>query len=432
MRSLTGGGVGWLRRLWPRPTGAAAPSGGSEAIAPVEPMLGAIEALMCEGVVHRPGEAPSAARASRMDPAGSPPRNAFGRPVEEEVGTGPAGSVAVATGMALAGLRATAFLAGDELASTHEALHGAADRLAPLVLHAANGDAGHAAYHGVADSGFFQVLPSCGQEALDLSLVARWIAERALVPGLVATDGMAIERLRLPDEDTVRAFLGAPDESIPSPTEAQRLLFGSERPRLLRWFDPDRPVATGGTRGPLEEARARLGGQLFFRDHLADLARQGMEELTRLTGRPLSFLLPHLMEDAELVLVAQGAVAQAARAAADHLRRSRGWKVGVLGVTWLRPLPALELAEALRGRRAVAVVEALDDPLAGKPPLLRELEGAVSATDGWLSATCAGLGPDPARLLALCELLRRPDRPRRVQMDRVAVPGTTGFPRRDA
>ena len=33
----------------------------------------------------------------------------------------------------------------------------------------------------------------------------------------------------------------------------------------------------------------------------------------------------------------------------------------MLGLTWLRPLPAQQLAEALRGRRPVAVIEPLDD-----------------------------------------------------------------------
>jgi len=36
-------------------------------------------------------------------------------------------------------------------------------------------------------------------------------------------------------------------------------------------------------RGAAEEARARLGSRIFFRDHVAELAREGMMELTRVT-----------------------------------------------------------------------------------------------------------------------------------------------------
>jgi pyruvate-ferredoxin/flavodoxin oxidoreductase len=367
-----------------------------------------------------------------MEPAGPPARNAFGRPVQEEIGAGAQGSVAVATGMALSGLRATAFLRGDELASAHDALRNAADRLAPLVIHVLNDDGGHAGYHGVSGCGLFQVLPSSGQEAVDLTLVARWVTERALVPGLVATDGMAVERLRPPDEEMVRTYLGYPDEAIRNPTHAQGTLFGIERARMLRWFDPDRPVATGGIRDSAEGARARLGSRLFFWNHVEDLAREAMAELARLTGRPLSFVDAYHLDNAEGVLVAQGAAVQVAKAVAGHLRRARGWKLGVLGLTWLRPLPVRELVDALKGHRAVAVVEPLDDPLAPEPRLFRELKGLMGGAEGWISATYASGDPDPARLSSLCALLRGRERPHRIQLDRVAMPQATGFPRRDA
>jgi pyruvate-ferredoxin/flavodoxin oxidoreductase len=424
--------AGWLRRFWGRSPAEPGPYPGSEALLPSDQALEALEGLICEGLVRTPGTPACAGVARRLDPPGPPARNAFGRPLREEIGTGTRGSVAVATGMALSGLRATAFLAGDELVSGQDDLCAAAQRLVPLVLHVSNTQGGHAGYHRVAGSGLFQALASSGQEALDLSLLARWLAERALVPGLVASDAGCIERLKLPDEELVRAYLGHPDEPIASPTEGQRILFGNQRARLLRWFDPARPVATGEIRGEAEAARARLGNRVFFWDHVRELAIQGMQELARLTGRPLSFLSRYRLADAQLVLVAQGAAVQAARAAADALRRSRGWKVGVVGVSWLRPFPAPELVEALVQDRAVAVIEVLDDPLAAEAPLLREIEAALGAGPRLLSATCAAPGPDPAQLAALCELLREPKRPRRVRLDRVAVSQTSGFPRRDA
>jgi pyruvate-ferredoxin/flavodoxin oxidoreductase len=394
VRNLVGSGVGWLSRLWRGPGEGREPAPGSEVLLPLEEALGELESLLCAGAVHWPA-APASAAAARRAERGRPSRNAFGQALEEEVASGPAGVVALATGMALAGLRATAFLRGDQLPAAHAALADAAERRVPLVLHSTHADARHEGYHRVAGSGCFQIVAASGQEALDLSLVARWLAERALVPGLVATDGIGIERLRLPDEELVRSYLGAPDEPLASPTEAQRILFGTERPRALAWFDPDRPVATAGLRGVAGEARARLGGRLFFWDHVRDLAQQGMEELSRLTGRPLSFVSSHRLDDAELVLVTQGVVTQTARAVADHVRREHGWKVGVLGVTWLRPLAVRELTEALQGRRAVAVVECVDEPLAHAPPLLRELRAAIGPKDSWVSATCSG--PFPRR-----------------------------------
>jgi pyruvate-ferredoxin/flavodoxin oxidoreductase len=432
MARLTGGGLGWLHRLWRRAAEESASRPGNPAVLAVEQALGALEAGLCEGMVRRAGEPVTAAAARRVELPGAPPRNLFGRPVQEEASAAPEDAVAVATGMALAGLRATVFLSGDELWSCSEALRSCADRLTPLVLHAAGGAGGHGGYHAVAGSGHFQAMAGSGQEALDLALVARWVAERSLLPGLVATDCASVESLALPAEETIRAYLGHPDQPIDSPTEAQRLLFGHQRPRLLQWFDPDRPVATGGLREAQEASRARLAGRHFFWEPVAELARQGMEELSGITGRPLSFATPYQLEDAEVVLVGQGAVARAARAMADHLRRTRRCKVGVLGITWLRPFPAGEVAEALAGHRAVAVLEAMGDAPAAGTPLYREVAEAAGRPDGWISATCAGVAPSPETLAGLCELLRRPERPQRVELERLAAPGPGGFPRRDA
>jgi pyruvate-ferredoxin/flavodoxin oxidoreductase len=396
------------------------------------PALEALEALVCDGFVHSPGAPPSAAAARRWNAPGPGTRNAFGRPVQEETGAGPGGSVAVATGMTLGGLRATAFLGGDELVAVHDDLRAAAERLVPLVIHASVGAAGHSATHAVAGAGCFLVHAASAQEALDWSLVARWLAERALVPGILATDGDQVERLRLPDPETVRSYLGHPDEPVASPTESQRLLFGSERPRLLRWFDAERPVATGGTRSPGDAARARTGRRVFFWNHLPDLASEAMRELARLTGRELSFVSRHQLEGAECVLVSQGATLQSARAAADLLRRGRGWKVGVLGIHWLRPFPARQVAEALAGHSAVAVIEVSDDPFAAEAPLLREVESAAGVAGRWSSATCGAEGPDPAGLAELCARLRQPDPPRHIELDRPRAERASGLPRRDA
>jgi pyruvate/2-oxoacid:ferredoxin oxidoreductase alpha subunit/ferredoxin len=352
--------------------------------------------------------------------------------VVEEFAAAAGDRVAVATGMALAGLRASALLAGDELVAAGAALRSSAERRTPLVLHAAGGGVGHDGCLAVAESGCFQVLASSGQEALDWTLVARWAAERALVPGLVLTDTTAVERLELPARETILDYLGRPDEPIPSPTDAQRILFGVERPRALAWFDPNRPVATGGIRSGGDADRARAAGRRYFWEPLAELLGEGMAELARRTGRPLAWLQPYRLDDAELVLVARGAALQVARAVADQLRDTRRWQVGVLGVPWLRPFPAAEVARALAGQRAVAVVEPLGARPPGGAPFFRELAAASGGGDGWISAICAGSGPTPAALAGLCELLRGAEHPLQVNLERACAPGSGRFPRRDA
>ncbi|MBW2273012.1 MAG: hypothetical protein JRG96_07055, partial [Deltaproteobacteria bacterium] len=342
------GGLAWLQRLW-RSKGASAESAaaGGQGVLRVEDALADLEARLCEAIALPGGEAPrplTGAGGLRSLAASRAPSNVFGRTLVSEVVHGAGSAVSLATGMTLAGLRSSAFLAGDELAGARGALDGAASRMAPMVLHVAMGSTGHRGYHAVADSGCFQIFAGCGQQALDLSLVARWLAERALCPGVIATDADGLEGLQVPDAELIRSYLGAPGDSAASTGEAQRILFGSERRRLLAWFDPDRPVATGELGGSRQSTRGR---ELFFREPLVELARQGMEALSSLTGRPLAFLDEQGMGDAEVVLVAQGAVARCARAVADELRRRRGLRVGVVGITWLRPLPKGELVRAL-------------------------------------------------------------------------------------
>jgi pyruvate-ferredoxin/flavodoxin oxidoreductase len=356
------------------------------------------------------------------------------RTLELRIGEGlpVAASVAAATGATLAGVRATCFLDGRGLLSGLGDLGAAAERLAPVVVHVDVADQGQDAYHRAAGSTGFQVLASSAQEAVDLSLAARWLAERALVPGLVAADGGRIERVSLPDAQLLHAYLGRADDPVPSPNESQRKLFGTERPRLLPWFDPEHPVATGSLRSPEEAARARAGRRLYFADAVPDLARRACDELARLTGRPLPFLSRFQLDDADLVLVTEGPAVPVARGVAASLRQLRGWKVGVLGVTWLRPFPRTELAQALEGRRRVAVLETRDDPFADETPLCREVEAALEGSGQPISVTCAAPGPSPAALAVLCERLREPRPARRHRLDALRHPGTSGFPRRDA
>ena len=61
--------------------------------------------------------------------------NLYGEPLAAQAAEGPHGMVAAATGLALAGRRATAFLSGPDVAAAQDLLMSAAGKHAPLVLH---------------------------------------------------------------------------------------------------------------------------------------------------------------------------------------------------------------------------------------------------------------------------------------------------------
>ena len=89
-------------------------------------------------------------------------------------------------------------------------------------------------------------------------------------------------------------------------------------------------------------------------------------------------ILPYRCEDAEYLIVGMGSMAENAEAVVDHLRDKRGIRVGVVQVVWFRPFPGGALAQLLKGRKGVAVLERTDQPLAVDLPLVREIRAALS------------------------------------------------------
>ena len=178
--------------------------------------------------------------------------NLFGETLSADAADGPRGIVAAATGLALAGRRATAFLSGPDAAAAQDLLLSAAGKHAPLVLHLGTRSAtthgspsgsGHDTAHLCADSGCFLLFASSVQQAVDFTFVARRVAEEALVPGIVVMDGsqtaLATQDVRLLSPAQIGKYIGPAKEHIAAPTEAQKMLFGDTRRRLPAWHDLD-------------------------------------------------------------------------------------------------------------------------------------------------------------------------------------------------
>ena len=145
-------------------------------------------------------------------------------------------AAAVTAGMSMTGLRATNFSSAQGVAFMHESLYGAVGKRLPYVLNmgcraitkaSLNVHCAHDDYHCIDDTGFFQVFGKNTQEAADLNLIARKVAELSLTPAVVAQDGFLtthlIEPLMVPERALVAEFLGRPADIIPCPTPAQKL-----------------------------------------------------------------------------------------------------------------------------------------------------------------------------------------------------------------
>jgi pyruvate-ferredoxin/flavodoxin oxidoreductase len=299
-------------------------------------------------------------------------------------------AAAVTAGMSMVGLRATNFSSGQGIAYMHESLYAATGKRLTYVLniaaramtkHSLNVHAGHDDYHAVDDTGFFQLFAKDVQESADLNLIAHRVAELSLNPGICAQDGFltshVIESFRLPERPLIKEYLGDPSDIIICPTPSQRLVFGERRRRIPELFDLDYPAMLGVVQNQDSYAQGIAAQRPFYFDHVAELTDAAMAEFAALTGRGYARASGYRMDDAEYVLLGQGSVVANAEAVADWLRKERGLRVGVVNLTMFRPFPSDHVTRLLRGKRAVTVLERVDQPLAVDAPLLREIRAAM-------------------------------------------------------
>jgi pyruvate-ferredoxin/flavodoxin oxidoreductase len=299
-------------------------------------------------------------------------------------------AAAVTAGMSMVGIRATNFSSGQGIAYMHESLYAAVGKRLTYVLnigaramtkHALNVHAGHDDYHAVDDTGFFQLFAKDAQESADLNLIAHRVAELALNPGILAQDGFltthVIESIKMPERALVKEYLGDPSDIIDSPTPAQKWVFGEKRRRIPEMFDIDYPAMLGVVQNQDSYQQGVAAQRPFYFDHVAQFTDEAMAEYAALTGRQYARATGYRLDDAEYVIAGQGSLIPNAEAVCDHLRETRGLKVGILNLTMFRPFPADLVTHLLKGKRGVAVLERVDQPLAVDQPILREMRAAV-------------------------------------------------------
>jgi pyruvate-ferredoxin/flavodoxin oxidoreductase len=352
--------------------------------------------------------------------------NLFGEALSAQTTEGPRGIVAAATGLALAGRRATAFLSGTDIAAAQDLLISAAGKHVPLVLHVGTRSAvahgatlgsGHETVHLSADAGFFMLFAATVQEAVDFTYIARRVAEESLVPGMVVMDGeqtaRALQDVRLLSPAQVNDFVGAARGQIKAPTAAQKLLFGEMRRRVPAWHDLDEPVLTGALFEKESFALGALARGPFFDDFVDESLHASFATFARKTGRQYESISSYRLDDAKTLLVVQGAAVETARAAADYLRKQHKIKAGVLGIHVLRPFPGADIVNALEGAECVFVLERAAASMSGEPPLTREIRARLNRVEGKQHPKCSpvvyGIGGLPLRISDLVELCRGAD-----------------------
>ncbi|MDR2528034.1 MAG: pyruvate ferredoxin oxidoreductase [Synergistaceae bacterium] len=198
----------------------------------------------------------------------------------------------------------------------------------------------HSDSMGARDSGWIQLYAENNQEAYDNFCMAMRIGEHPDVrlPVMTCQDGFitshAIENIELLEDDKVKAFVG---EYSPE----AGLLKG---PLSVGPYD----AAAYYMEHKYQQAVAMKNAKKV----ILDVAK----EFKAISGREYGLFEEYRMEDAERAIVLIGSSAGTAKAAVEALR-AKGEKAGLVKLRAFRPFPGEELAKALAGVKAAAVLD---------------------------------------------------------------------------
>jgi pyruvate-ferredoxin/flavodoxin oxidoreductase len=139
----------------------------------------------------------------------------------------------------------------------------------------------------------------------------------------------------------------------------------------------DNPVLAGPVENQDAYMQSVVSQRPYFFDHVAAITDKVMDEYYQLTGRRYHRVSGYHSKDAEYIILGQGSMIVQAEAIADYLRESRGIKLGVVNLTMYRPFPGNLLSKVLKGKKGVAILERVDQPLAEDLPLMREVRACL-------------------------------------------------------
>jgi pyruvate ferredoxin oxidoreductase alpha subunit len=212
----------------------------------------------------------------------------------------------------------------------------------------------------VRDSGWIQIFSENAQEAYDNMIQAVRIAETAKLPVMVTTDGFIIshgmERIEIIDDAEVKKFVGV------------------YKPKHYL-LNLDEPITAGALDLQdyyFEHRRQLAEAMINSKTVILDVAKDVNDKF----GRSYGLFEKYKLDDADCAIVAMGSTAGTTKVVVDELR-NKGLKAGLLKPRVFRPFPKEEIADALKGLKAVAVMDRSDALNANEGPLCLEVKAAL-------------------------------------------------------
>ena len=193
-----------------------------------------------------------------------------------------------------------------------------------LTKHALNVHCGHDDIYGALDTGWIMLFGKDAQQAADQSLILRRVTELSLTPGMNIMDGFLTTHLERTfykhESELIREYLGAPDDIIDCPTEAQRVLFGPTRRRVPKMMDLTNPVLLGPVQNQEHYMQGVIARRNNFAEPILQFLEDAYEDFAELTGRHYGLITEYKTDDADTVFVSLGSAAENIEAAVDYLR----------------------------------------------------------------------------------------------------------------
>lgn len=194
----------------------------------------------------------------------------------------------------------------------------------------------------VRDCGWMQMFCEDNQEILDMVIQGYKISENSEVylPINICYDGFYLshqtQRVEIPASEDVDAFLPAYSYRQLLDVNAPAVVDPNTTGRLMMEYREDHLLGMRRALDVIDEVNADFAKR-FGRDY------GGLVDTYR-------------MEDAEYVMATMGCNVGTTREVIDHMRE-KGHKMGLLKIRFVRPFPERKIAELLRGKKAVGIVD---------------------------------------------------------------------------
>jgi pyruvate ferredoxin oxidoreductase alpha subunit len=291
-------------------------------------------------------------------------------------------AMSVAIGSSATGVRTYTATSSQGLLFMTEAVYNASGMGLPIVMTLGTRAIGapiniwndHSDAMALRDAGWIMLFAESNQEAVDLHIQAFRIAEQLGIPVMVCVDGFilthAYERLDIPDESQVAAFVGEfnPEYSL----------------------DPKHPVTIGALVGPEAYAEVRYLAHQKQIEALNIIPKVAIEFEAMFARDSGGLLHQYGTDRAQTVVVAMGSVIGTILDVIDEMKDA-GQSIGALAITCYRPFPMASVREALKGAERVIVVEkSITAGMGG--PLASDIRLALGGLHIPIMSVVAGLG----------------------------------------